>query len=715
MKRALIAVLFGLILLFSARSRSAEAPAIPETPKRPVTDEYHGTKVVDPYRWLEDAKSEEVKKWTAAQNRHTRGYLDGLPDLAAIRKKLTQLNSGSSADYFALQKRGGKLFAMKSQPPKNQPFLITLNSPDKPDPEHVIVDPNQINPKGTTAIDFFVPSLDGKLVAVSLSEGGTEEGHVHVYDVATGKEQGDVIPRVNGGTAGGNVAWNADGSGFYYTRYPRGNERPKEDLDFYQQVYFHKLGTPTEKDTYVIGKDFPRIAEIQLRTDTKGRFLLATVANGDGGEFAHYFLGPSGQWTQLTSYADKVIGAVFGRDEALYLLSRKSAPRGKILRLPLATPELSNARMLVPQTDATIERFMPTASRLYVVDLVGGPSQLRVFDLMGKELKSVPVRPVSSIGQVVRLEGDEILFRTETFIDPPAWFRYDPAADKATKTALFRTSPANFSDCEVVREFAVSKDGTKVPLNIIRRKNTKLDGNNPTLLSGYGGYSISLSPRFRVSRKVWLEQGGIIAIANLRGGGEFGEAWHHAGNLTNKQNVFDDFLACARHLIQQKYTNPDKLAIEGGSNGGLLMGAALTQAPELFRAVVSHVGIYDMLRVELHSNGAFNVTEFGSVKDPKQFAALYAYSPYHRVKNGTAYPAVLLLTGENDPRVDPHNSRKMTALLQAATGSKRPILLRTTAGAGHGLDSALSERIAQEADVFAFLFDQLGVKYNRAP
>ena len=436
------------------------------------------------------------------------------------------------------------------------------------------------------------------------------------------------------------------------------------------------------------------------------------MANGDGGEFAHYLLGPSGKWTQLTRFADKVVGSVFGRDDALYLLSRADAPRGKILRLPLDTPELTKAKLLVPQSDATIERFVPTKTRLYVVDLVGGPSRMRVFDLKGKELKSVPVRPVSSVGQVVRLEGDEVLFRTETFIDPPAWYRYDPATDKTAKTALFRTSPADFGDCEVVREFAVSKDGTKVPLNIIRRKGTKLDGKNPTVLTGYGGYGISLAPRFRVGRKVWLEQGGIIAIANLRGGGEFGEAWHHAGNLTNKQNVFDDFIACARHLIEQKYTSPEKLAIEGGSNGGLLMGAVLTQQPDLFRAVVTHVGIYDMLRVELHPNGAFNVTEFGTVKDPKQFAALYAYSPYHHVKNGTAYPAVLLLTGENDPRVDPANSRKMTALLQAATSSKRPILLRTTAGAGHGLDSALSERIAQETDVYAFLFDQLGVKYR---
>jgi prolyl oligopeptidase len=714
MTRSLIALIIGLLMLLSAQLPAAELPALPKTPEKPVTDEYHGTKVSDPYRWLENGADAEVKKWTEAQSRYARAFLDQLPGLDAIRKRLKDLNGATSPDYLSLQERGGKLFALKSQPPKNQPFLITLASADKPDTEQIIIDPNRLNPKGTTAIDFYVPSLDGRLVAVSLSEGGTEDGTVHVYEVATGKELMDVIPRVNGGTAGGSVAWNADGSGFFYTRYPRGTERPKQDIDFYQQVYFHKLGTPTEKDTYAIGKDFPRIAEIQLRTDTKARYTLAIVANGDGGEFAHYLLGPSDKWVQLTKFADKISSAVFGRDEALYLLSRDGAPRGKILRLPLATPELSQAKVVVPESAATIESFVPTQSRLYVEDLLGGPSQIRVFDLKGQEQKPVPVKPISSVGQMVRMEGDEILFRTETFVDPPAWYRYDPAAGKATRTALYRTSPADFSDCEVLREFAVSKDGTKVPLNIIRRKGIKLDGQNPTLLTGYGGYNISLTPRFRVSRKVWLEQGGVIAIANLRGGGEFGEEWHRAGNLTNKQNVFDDFIACARYLIDAKYASPEKLAIEGGSNGGLLMGAVLTQHPEMFRAAVSHVGIYDMLRVELHPNGAFNVTEFGTVKDPKQFQALYAYSPYHRVKDGTAYPAVLLLTGENDPRVDPANSRKMAARLQAATSSKRPILLRTSAG-GHGLDSSLTERIAQEADVYAFLFDQLGVKYKPVP
>ncbi|HTU19919.1 MAG TPA: prolyl oligopeptidase family serine peptidase [Gemmataceae bacterium] len=710
MIRILLPVLFALSLLIHSAARADEAP--PATPKKPVTDTYHGVKVVDPYRWLENGDDAAVQKWDREQNQYARRYLDKLPDLAALRKRLTELNSATTADYLALTHRGGKLFALKIQPPKNQPFLITLASADDPQSAQVVVDPNKINAKGTTAIDFYVPSLDGKRVAVSLSEGGSEEGTVHVYETATGKELADVIPRVNGGTAGGSVAWNADGSGFWYTRYPRGNERPKEDLNFYQQAYFHRLGTPTSADTYALGKDFPRIAEIQLRTSPDGKHVLAIVANGDGGEFAHYLLGPSGKWLQLTHFEDKITGSAFGQDQALYLLSRNGTPRGRILRMPLASPDVKEAKTIVQESEAAIQGFVATDNRLYVEDLVGGPSQVRVFDLHGKAQKPVPVPPTSSVAQVVRVRGDVVLFRVATYLQPPAWYRYDPARGKATKTALFRTSPADFSDCEVKRDFAVSKDGTKVPLNIIHKKGIQLTGDNPTILYGYGGYGVSLSPSFRVGRRVWLEQGGVYVIANLRGGGEYGEAWHKAGNLTNKQNVFDDFIACARYLIEHKYTNPKKLAIEGGSNGGLLMGAAMTQHPELFRAVVCHVGVLDMLRVELHPNGAFNVTEYGTVKDKQQFEALYGYSPYHHVEEGTAYPAVLFLTGENDPRVDPANSRKMAARMQAASSSRLPVLLRVSFDSGHGIGTSLKERIAQQSDVYAFLFAQLEMKYK---
>jgi prolyl oligopeptidase len=716
--RALVAI---LLLTVAAQAEGPSVPKPPDTPKRPVTDEYQGVKVTDDYRWLENWDDPATKHWSAAENARTREYLDHLPARPAIKEHIRQLISASSASYYDLQFRGGTLFAMRYQPPQQQPTLVALHSPDDPSSAKVIFDPNAASSKGSTAVDFYAASFDGKYVAVALSENGSEDSNARIFDVATGKELPDLVPRVNFATAGGSIAWKADSSGFYYTRYPQGKERPPEDANFYQQLYFHKLGSDPKQDTYVIGKEFPRIAEIQLRTSDNGRWTVITVANGDGGQFAHYIMNSAGHWTPLTHFEDGIVSVKVGADDALYLLSRKDAPRGQILRLPLAYTDRSEAKIVVPQSSGTgpdesarasIEDFLPTTGHLYVIDILGGPSRVRVFDTQGHALPAPSLPPVSAIGQVVSIGGGDALFYASTYLDPPAWYRVDAASGKSTRTALFETSPVKFDDAEVVRDFAVSKDGTRVPVNIIRRKGIKLDGSNPTLLYGYGGYSVSEKPFFLGSfARTWLDQGGVYADAVLRGGGEYGEEWHKAGNLTHKQNVFDDFIACAQYLIEQNYTSPAHLAIIGGSNGGLLMGAAVTQRPDLFRAVVSFVGIYDMLRVELDPNGAFNVTEFGTVKDPEQFKALYAYSPYRHVKDGTAYPAILFLTGENDHRVNPMQSRKMTARLQAASSSDHPILLRTTSSAGHGIGTALDEEIEQDADVFSFLFDQLGIRY----
>lgn len=710
----LILSLAGVLLLFLFASVYAGSlPSLPDAPKKPVTDEYYGIKVTDDYRWLENFNDSAVRRWSDEENRYARAFLKNLPSREEIYKSLQQISSQESPSYYGLRYIDGLFFALKFQPPKQQPYLICFKSPDDVTGQQVIVDPNTLDTSGMTAIDFYAPSLDGKLIGISLSQKGSEDGTLHVYEVATGKELPDRIPRVNYATAGGSIAWNSDGSGFYYTRYPHAGERAPEDLNFYQQVYYHKLGTPVSEDRYVIGKELPRIAEIGLSTSQRGNFILARVANGDGGEFSHYLMDKSGKWTQLTRFSDKITQLEFGPDNAVYMLSLQKAPRGKIMRLALVAPELKNAKTVVDQSDVTIKGFEVTSTKLYVVDQVGGPSQIRVFDHEGREQKPVPIRPVSSVSQVLGISGDEILFNNTSFVDPPAWYRHDPSTGEVNRTSLFITSSVNFDDAEVIREFAISRDGTKIPLNIIRRKGTVLDGQNPTLLTGYGGFGASLGPSFDPALRIWLDQGGVYVIANLRGGGEYGEEWHRAGNLTKKQNVFDDFIACAQYLIDNKYTNPSKLAIEGGSNGGLLMGAALTEHPELFQAVVSRAGIYDMLRVELDPNGAFNVTEYGTVKDPEQFKALYAYSPYHHVKDGTAYPAIFFYTGEHDARVNPAHSRKMIARLQAATSSKRPILLATSSTSGHGIGTALSEQIAQEANIYAFLFDQLGVKYKK--
>ena len=689
------------------------AESAPDTPKKPVATEYQGVTVEDPYQWLEADDDSQVKAWSDAQNQRTRKNLDSFPDRTSIEKQLQDWYAKTSPSYSSLVSRPGILFAMKFQPPKQQPLLVTLASADDLKSEKVVLDPNVLDTKGTTAIDWFVPSLDGKYVAMSLSKGGSEDGTLHFYETATGKALPDSIAHVQYPTAGGSAAWNADGSGIYYTRFPRKGERPDVDLNFYQQIYFHKLGTPDTEDKYSVGKDFPRIAEIALAASRDGKYILATVANGDGGDFAHYLLGPDETWKQITQFSDQIKLARLGRDNALYLLSRADAPRGKVLRLPLDVPELKNAAEIIGSGEAVIEQIVPSTDALYVGDLLGGPSQIRRFDLNGKNETKISTPQISAVQELLALEDGSLLFRDVSYTNPAAWFHCLNGKTEPVKTALQSTSPVSFADIEVRREFATSKDGTKIPLNVLSRKGMKRDGNNPTLLYAYGGYGISMSPNFDFTRRLWFDRGGVYVVANIRGGGEFGEEWHKAGNLTKKQNVFDDFAAAAEYLIKENYTRPGKLAIQGGSNGGLLMGAMITQHPDLFHAVVSSVGIYDMLRVELAPNGAFNVTEFGTVKDPEQFKALYAYSPYHHVVDGTKYPAVLMMTGANDGRVAPYHSRKMTARLLAANKSENPILLRTSSSAGHGIGTALSERIKQSADIYAFLFGQLGMTGKR--
>ena len=704
----LVGVVSGLAL---GNLRSFE-PA-PETPKKPVSTKYQDVTVEDSYQWLEEDNDPQVKSWSDAQNQRTRQYLDKLPDRAAIEKQLTEWYAKTSPSYSSLVSRPGILFAMKFQPPKQQPLLVTLASADDLKSEKVVLDPNVLDSKGTTAIDWFVPSLDGRRVAVSLSKGGSEDGTLHFYETATGTALPDTIAHVQYPTAGGSAAWNADGMGIYYTRFPRTGERPEVDLNFYQQVYFHKLGTPDTEDTYSIGKDFPRIAEIILEGSRDGRYILASVANGDGGDFAHYLLGSegsaSGEWKQITKFSDQIKAARLGRDNALYLLSRNAAPRGKVLRLALETPELSKAVEIVPTGEPVIQQIVPTADALFVGDLLGGPSQIRRFSLDGKGETIIPIPKISAVQEMVALEDGSLLFRDQSYTEPEAWFHCAKEKTEPVNTALRTTSPVSFADIEVTREFATSKDGTKIPLNIIFRKGMKRDGQNPTLLYGYGGYGISMSPNFEFTRRLWFDHGGVYVVANIRGGGEFGEDWRKAGNLTKKQNVFDDFAAVAEYLIKERYTRPEKLAIQGGSNGGLLMGAMITRHPALMSAVVSQVGLYDMLRVELAPNGAFNVTEFGTVKSPEQFKALYAYSPYHHVIDGTKYPSILMMTGANDGRVAPYHSRKMVARLNEANKSQNPILLRTSSSAGHGIGTALNERIKQLADTYAFLFAQVGM------
>jgi len=463
----------------------------------------------------------------------------------------------------------------------------------------------------------------------------------------------------------------------------------------------------------VLGKDFPRIAEIDLRSSKDGRSVLATVANGDGGEYALYVIDARSHAQPIAQFADQIVRGEFGPDGTLYLLSHHGAPRGQVLRL--RRPYTGKPELIVAEGDGAIEELAATASRLYVGELVGGPSRLRSFALGAGKLVAAAVAtplPVASIEGITPYGRDDLLYRTESYVATPGWYRLAAATGKSTATAMVQAMPFAMDDVEVVRETCTSADGTAVPISILHKRGLALDGSHPALLTGYGGYRIAMTPELSPQSRMWIDQGGVWAIANLRGGSEFGTAWNDAGRLTRKQHVFDDFYACARALVDKRYTTPQRLAITGRSNGGLLMGAALTQHPEMYRAIVSGVGIYDSLRFELTANGAFNVSELGTVKDPEQFRALYAYSPYHHVKDGVAYPAILMTTGANDPRVDPYNSRKMTARMQAANPNGRAILLRASDDVGHGMGSPLAAQIEEAADSFAFLMHELGMHFT---
>ena len=713
----------GAIALAMATTAAA-APPLPPAPAFPrgdTVDILQGVKVADPYRAMEDSADPRVQAWSDAENVRTRGYLDALPGRNAVAAKLSRMIKAASPRASSLQPRAGGVFALYQDPAKQQPWLILMNASADPASRRDVLDPNVSDPSGHTEIDWYLASPDGSKVAVSLSQNGSEDGTLHVYDVASGKEIETPIDRVQYPTAGGAVTWTADSQGFWYTRYPDASA-PEGERHFHLSLYLHHLGAPVASDKLVLSEKngLPRTGEIFLDPGRGGQAALADVQLGDGGQWQQFVLQPDGSALQIGRYEDRVIGgAVIDRDGAVYGVSRLNALMGKVLKLkaPYAGG-FAKAEVIVPEhQDAAIidggEFTAPleiVGDRLFVSRIAGGPSQVTFTDLNGGQGSVLPLPPISAVSEIDALPGGGALFDVASFLQPTYFMRWDRASGQLAPTALKQTSPISFADAEVHRIFAVSKDGTKVPVNVIARRGVKLDGSNPVLLYGYGGYGVNQTPGFAGANvRIWLDAGGVWAMANIRGGGEYGDRWHQQGMLTKKQNVFDDFAAAGETMIKDGYTTHARLGLRGGSNGGLLMGAMITQHPALARAVVSQVGIYDMTRVELDPNGAFNITEFGTVKDPDQFKALYAYSPYHNVHPGTAYPAVLMMTGANDGRVNPLQSRKFTAALQAATSSDRPILLRTSATGGHGIGASLDERIGQATDWNMFLFDQLGM------
>jgi prolyl oligopeptidase len=568
-------------------------------PRSPVTTTYHGVDVTEDYRWLEDASSQETIAWTRAQRHRTHAYFDGVPWRDALQTRVEQLLKAERTTYKGLLSGGSTFFALKVQTPRQQPFLVMLTDLDDPATERVVVDPDAIDPSGETTIDFFVPSPDGKQVAVSLSEHGSEDGSLHVFDVESGKVVAEPIPHVN--LMGGSVAWRHDGSGFWYTRCA-------DPAGFRQQVWFRELGGAPDRVDLAGGFADERIAENYLSSSPDGGWVMDRVQKGDGGEWQVFVRsqGADGAWWQVADLADKSVYAVLGTD-ALYLLSRRDAPHGKVLRLPLTGgATVADAVEIVPAGDMVIEDLTVTRDTVWVVDMDGGPQQVRAFDRDGRALAPVEIPPVSSVSsysaRLSRLGQDRIAWSCESYTEPATWWL---AADGETPrpTALRTTTPVDLSGYEVTREFATSRDGTRVPLNVIAAPGTPRDGTAPALLTAYGGFGISLVPRFNPELLLWLEQGGVYVVANIRGGGEFGEEWHHAGRLATKQNCFDDFIAGADHLQSSGITSRERLAIMGGSNGGLLMGAVLTQRPDIARAVVAAVPVMDSLRAETTTNG----------------------------------------------------------------------------------------------------------------
>ncbi|MBU6266202.1 MAG: prolyl oligopeptidase family serine peptidase [Sphingomonadales bacterium] len=689
----------------------ANAPA--RTTHPVAVDFYHGTQVRDPQRWLEDGKEPAVKAWVAAQNATSRSVLDANPDRPAIAAELKWIDAHRSVSFAALDQAGGRLFALMFVPGAQQPKLVTLPLSADPAARADVLDPLKLAPDGGLAIDWFVPSPDGTLVAVSLSANGSEDGTLHVYEVATGKEVEAPVPHVQYPTAGGSLAWTADGKGYWYTRFP-GDDAPAEERHFNQSAWFHRLGVPHADDVRVLGPNdgVPRTGEIFLTNPEGAGRALASVQLGDGGEWQHFLLGETGA-EKAIGYDAKVKAATLARDGTLYAIAMKDSPNGAVVRFD---PGKAAPTVLVAPSDTALltgagERSLVVAGgHLWFTAIDGGPTRLLRVPLGGGAPETVPTPDVSTVSDLLPMPGGDMVYRVRGYLRPSAVLRWSAASQSSVETPIRNTTPVDLSGYAVSRLTATSKDGTPIPVTLIEARDAKHDGTMPTLLYGYGGFGISSVPSLlSPMAMLWLKSGGAWAIANIRGGGEYGERWHRAGMLTAKQAVFDDFAAAATLLKTRKVTSASHLALMGGSNGGLLMGATLTQHPAIARAVLSQVGIYDMLRTELDPNGSFNVAEYGSVKDPAQFAALYAYSPLHHVRPGVQYPAVLLMTGDNDGRVNPMHSRKFAAALQAS-GSKAPVLLRTSAKAGHGMGSSLDEQVALTADGTAFLFTQLGMR-----
>jgi prolyl oligopeptidase len=707
-RRALVLLAVCALSVPAARAFGSESPEPPVSRAQEVVDEVHGVRIADPFRWLEDGSSKEVRRWVEAENAYTRTLLDLRPGREAIRARLASLLSIGTLS--APTPKGGRYFYTRREGEQNQPILYARDSLKGKD--RVLVDPNTLSPDGTATIDWWYPSEDGSLLAYGVSTSGDEKSTLRVLNVATGRPLADVIPHTRYCTLG----WLPDKSGFYYTRYPAPGEVPAGQENYNRHIFFHRLGSDWTKDPKIFGEKRKPEEMIEFTVSLDGHTLVVWVLEGWSRSdlYVKDLQTEGSPFVPVAEGIDALFqGEVIGG--TLYLLTNWEAPRYRLFAVDPGRPERAAWKVLIPQSDAVLSEVHVVGGQLVALYLKDATSRLSVFGSGGKKIRDIPLPALGTIDKVDgRRDGREAFFSFSSYSVLPSVYRYDLKTGAVTPWERVK-SDVDLSAMDVNQVFYRSKDGTRVPMFLVHRKGLRLDGNNPTVLYGYGGFNISLTPAFSRAVVLWLERGGIYAVANLRGGGEYGEDWHRAGMLERKQNVFDDFLAAASWLIDQKYTRPERLAIYGGSNGGLLVGAALTQRPDLFRAVVCAVPLLDMVRYHNFQIAKLWVPEYGSAEDPDQFRFLYSYSPYHRVKDGTPYPAVLLETAESDSRVDPMHARKMAALLQKATSAKQPILLRTETRAGHGVGKPLTKLIDEAADTWTFLVWQLGLEPEGSP
>ncbi len=695
-------------LLASGPAAAEEPPTYPNTRRVDHTDVYHGTKVADPYRWLEDdvRKSRDVADWVEAENKVTFAYLEAIPERAAITRRLTEL--WNYEKYSAPFKAGGRYFYTHNDGLQNQSVLFTMDSLDGE--ARVLLDPNKWSRDGTVALSGLDVSDDGKSLAYGVAEAGSDWNTWHVLDVATGKVLPDELKWIKFSE----IAWTKDSKGFFYSRYdePRGGGEFQK-LNHNQKVYYHRVGTPQRDDVLVYRRPDHPDWGFQTAVTEDGRYLVLTIWKGTNHQYRITYkdLGePYAMPVDLIEDFDNEYSLAGSDGPIFYFKTDLDAPRGRLIAIDLRKPERSNWKEIIPQARENL-RSVDLVGNLFIAQyLEDAHAQVKMFEPDGTFVREVAFPTLGTAAGFNGKRSDtETFYSFSSFATPPSIYRYDLLTGRSK---LIRQAKVKFhpEDYEVKQVFCTSKDGTKVPMFITAKKGVALDGSNPTLLYGYGGFNIPLTPAFSISRVMWLEMGGVYAQANLRGGGEYGKEWHEAGTRLRKQNVFDDFIAAAEWLIANKYTRPDRLAIQGGSNGGLLVGAALTQRPDLFGACLPAVGVMDMLRFQKFTAGRFWVDDYGSSDNPEEFKALYAYSPYHNLKKGKKYPATLVTTADTDDRVVPGHSFKFIAALQHAQAGSAPVLARIETRAGHGAGKPTAKLIEETADQLAFLVKNLHVK-----